>query len=210
MGKALAFGTKDCRFEPCQGHAFRNAASVRRSVGLHGRLVQCQFARMVEGLDLRSNASSCAWARTPQLAQVLLPSWGLLFPCGWRGMPGPALLQFSGGGSSLQIGCPLYTPGAGLAMWSVVLFPGLSWCRLCCGALCLAQGIWRNGSASDSRSEGWEFESLCPHFVRPRRVGPKFTRFAAARIVTRGDARTHNLLLKGKAPYPLGNTGVCL
>ena len=27
-----------------------------------------------------------------------------------------------------------------------------------------ASGVWRNGSASDSRSEGWEFESLCPHF----------------------------------------------
>ena len=27
-----------------------------------------------------------------------------------------------------------------------------------------AAGVWRNGSASDSRSEGWEFESLCPHF----------------------------------------------
>ena len=26
------------------------------------------------------------------------------------------------------------------------------------------EGVWRNGSASDSRSEGWEFESLCPHF----------------------------------------------
>ena len=25
-------------------------------------------------------------------------------------------------------------------------------------------GVWRNGSASDSRSEGWELESLCPHF----------------------------------------------
>ena len=25
-------------------------------------------------------------------------------------------------------------------------------------------GVWRNGSASDSRSEGWEFESLCAHF----------------------------------------------
>ena len=24
-------------------------------------------------------------------------------------------------------------------------------------------GAWRNGSASDSRSEGWEFEPLCPH-----------------------------------------------
>ena len=28
-----------------------------------------------------------------------------------------------------------------------------------------AAGVWRNGSASDSRSEGWEFESLCPHFL---------------------------------------------
>ena len=28
-------------------------------------------------------------------------------------------------------------------------------------------GVWRNGSASDSRSEGWEFESLCPHFLCP-------------------------------------------
>ena len=27
----------------------------------------------------------------------------------------------------------------------------------------LTWGVWRNGSASDSRSEGWEFESLCPH-----------------------------------------------
>ena len=26
-----------------------------------------------------------------------------------------------------------------------------------------SKGVWRNGSASDSRSEGWEFESLCPH-----------------------------------------------
>ncbi len=26
------------------------------------------------------------------------------------------------------------------------------------------KGVWRNGSASDSRSEGWVFESLYPHF----------------------------------------------
>ena len=29
----------------------------------------------------------------------------------------------------------------------------------------VSTGVWRNGSASDSRSEGWEFESLCPHFA---------------------------------------------
>ena len=27
-----------------------------------------------------------------------------------------------------------------------------------------SKGIWRNGSASDSRSDGWEFKSLCPQF----------------------------------------------
>ena len=31
------------------------------------------------------------------------------------------------------------------------------------GSSLLSEGVWRNGSASDSRSEGWEFESLCPH-----------------------------------------------
>ena len=114
MGKAFVFGTKDCKFESCQGHDFRNAASVRRNVGLHSRLVQCQCARVVKGLDFRSNASNCARVRNPQLAQLVLPSWGLLFPCGWRGMPGPALLQFSGEASGLQIGGTLYTPSRGL------------------------------------------------------------------------------------------------
>ena len=30
---------------------------------------------------------------------------------------------------------------------------------------CFFKGVWRNGSASDSRSEGWEFASLCPHLA---------------------------------------------
>ena len=34
-----------------------------------------------------------------------------------------------------------------------------------------ASGVWRNGSTSDSRSEGWEFEILCLHFLRTC-VGP--------------------------------------
>jgi hypothetical protein len=44
--------------------------------------------------------------------------------------------------------------------------------QLACGNLSVAcmtyatKGVWRNGSASDSRSEGWEFESLCPHVKR--------------------------------------------
>jgi hypothetical protein len=33
---------------------------------------------------------------------------------------------------------------------------------MCCPRF-LTTGLWRNGSASDSRSEGWEFESLWPH-----------------------------------------------
>ena len=30
----------------------------------------------------------------------------------------------------------------------------------------VATAVWRNGSASDSRSEGWEFESLCGHILK--------------------------------------------
>ncbi len=41
-------------------------------------------------------------------------------------------------------------------------------------------GVWRNGSASDSRSEGWEFESLCPQSLvawsRPPRRTTTFTK----------------------------------
>ena len=29
--------------------------------------LQCQFARVVKGVDLRSTAGNCAWVRTPQL-----------------------------------------------------------------------------------------------------------------------------------------------
>ncbi len=39
--------------------------------------------------------------------------------------------------------------------------PRQRWLRWLCHLA--AAGVWRNGSASDSRSEGWEFESLCPH-----------------------------------------------
>lgn len=33
------------------------------------------------------------------------------------------------------------------------------------GTIAVPLGLWRNGSASDSRSEGWEFESLWPHIL---------------------------------------------
>ena len=36
----------------------------------------------------------------------------------------------------------------------------------CVGSVqAVSKGLWRNGSASDSRSEGWEFESLWPHLT---------------------------------------------
>ena len=35
-------------------------------------------------------------------------------------------------------------------------------------ALASSAGLWRNGSASDSRSDGWAFESLWPQFSRER------------------------------------------
>ena len=35
------------------------------------------------------------------------------------------------------------------------------------------KGVWRNGSASDSRSEGWEFESLCPQTLQRGSIWPQ-------------------------------------
>ena len=32
--------------------------------------LRCQFARVVKGVDLRSTAGNCAWARTPQLTHL--------------------------------------------------------------------------------------------------------------------------------------------
>ena len=44
-----------------------------------------------------------------------------------------------------------------------VQLPGVFQCTI------FSEGLWRNGSASDSRSVGWEFESLWPHFLASRR-----------------------------------------
>ena len=52
--------------------------------------------------------------------------------------------------------------------------------ELCVAALSSVQmGVWRNGSASDPRSEGWEFESLCPHIVQ---VGPLSVKLLQAKL----------------------------
>ena len=50
----------------------------------------------------------------------------------------------------------------------VHLFQRKIWCPFrsllltheCSSLSCILRGAWRNGSASDSRSEGWELESL--------------------------------------------------
>ena len=42
----------------------------------------------------------------------------------------------------------------------VALVSDFHWAIL--GSDIVMWGVWRNGSAYDSRSEGWEFESLCP------------------------------------------------
>jgi hypothetical protein len=181
---------------------------------LQGPWLQCQFARVVKGLDLRSNAGNCAWVRTPQLAHSLLPSGGLVFRVIAAICEAHRLYSSVVERQSCKLKVLGSIPSGGCYFAPAVLCSRVSycWCRSCGGALCLAQGIWRNGSASDSRSEGWEFESLCPHFVRPRWVGLRLghTRSAVARVYTRGGTRTHNLLLRGEAPYPLGHTGVCL
>ena len=46
--------------------------------------------------------------------------------------------------------------------WKYLCAPG--W-FLIIGHYGCSKGLWRNGSASDSRSDGWAFESLWPHFA---------------------------------------------
>ena len=36
-----------------------------------GCMATCQFARVAKGVDLRSTAGNCAWARTPQLTLAM-------------------------------------------------------------------------------------------------------------------------------------------
>ena len=55
--------------------------------------------------------------------------------------------------------CNATTAPQWVRMWIVLPILGsgvLGWCS--------HNGLWRNGSESDSRAEGWEFESLWPHF----------------------------------------------
>jgi hypothetical protein len=68
MDKALVLGTKDCRFESCQGHVLLQLVCFMVRLSSPMLATQCQFAREVKGVDLRSTAGNCAWVRTPQLA----------------------------------------------------------------------------------------------------------------------------------------------
>ena len=78
---------------------------------------------------------------------------------------------------------------AGIVVCRLLVIQFCVWrCSLRSSAL-LNKGIWRNGSASDSRSEGWGFESLTGHFfpfsggrraesLWPDLVGPDYTPLA--------------------------------
>ena len=57
-----------------------------------------------------------------------------------------------------------------------------------------ALGLWRSGSASDSRSEGWEIESLWPHVVAwPELAEPSNAkRFMAGPVATLATDRRIN------------------
>ncbi len=74
--------------------------------------------------------------------------------------------------------------------------PRQRWLRWLCHLA--AAGVWRNGSASDSRSEGWEFESLCPHSQFPI-AGPKSHPITTFRMgVTWRPSHSHVLAAEAK------------
>ena len=51
----------------------------RHERGIDSMFTQCQFARVVKGVDLRSTAGNCAWVRTPQLTIFVCISFSLSF-----------------------------------------------------------------------------------------------------------------------------------
>ena len=55
---------------------------------------------------------------------------------------------------------------SGSKHWTLKAAASLCFCKDVMAPLAINSGLWRNGSASDSRSEGWVFESLWPHFCR--------------------------------------------
>ena len=67
----------------------------------------------------------------------------------------------------------------------------------------LPMGLWRNSSACDSRSQGWEFESLWPHFYalrilpwsvsHPLRGSPGLWRGQRECLDAASEDRTHDL-----------------
>ena len=97
---------------------------------------------------------------------------------------------------------------AGFVVRRLLVVQFCVWRGLLRSSALLNTGVWRNGRASDSRSTGWEFEFLCPRVVAAR-VGIKSCATPlASSAYTRDGTRTHNLLLRREAPYPLGHTGV--
>ena len=66
----------------------------------------------------------------------------------------------------------------------------------------MPSGVWRNGSASDSRSEGWEFESLCPHFS----VSGFSPHHPAGGATNKGTSRPQAQTLSTHPPAPSPNS----
>ena len=52
-------------------------------------------------------------------------------------------------------------------------------------------GLWRNGSACDSRSQGWAFESLWPH-EHPAGIEPEHACGCAGQLVSRSGVEPHH------------------
>ena len=139
MDKALVFGTKDCRFESCQGHLFACVYATCTNLDAQQTYKHMHVPRI-----------SC---RT-QLETFVVGSYRLLSAF--------QLVSF----------CPQALDAWPRTDIHTTHIVGMSSCWVTSGYPSRhsyftnsQEGLWRNGSASDSRSEGWEFESLWPHLM---------------------------------------------
>ena len=119
-------------------------------------LACCLFRPDKETKDVSCNAES----------PLTLHRWGISFQINCRG--NERLFLFSATVKADKIACQPYKQDSkdGLALTRksdrIKETVARRWCKLI--SFRKITGLWRNGSASDSRSEGWEFESLWPHF----------------------------------------------
>ena len=87
---------------------------------------------------------------------------------------------------------------------------------LCVSVASSTKGLWRNGSASDSRSEGWEFESLWPHLFHSAQaqtdvyVFLHFFAFTLAPLALWSIVPNSRVRLLLSLPCPLGTADIHL